>query len=287
MILFEERAATVLYKVLTTLTNPKKFLLPLNICPIVPDTFLKANIDFEFIDINLETLCMDEDLALDKIKNDDTIDGVLFVKTFGIEFDSEPFYQTIKQINPDIFIIDDMCPCIQRFDYDIENSYADMALFSSGYSKYVDIGYGGYCFLKDENFSNIFEDMGKTKEFLEYKNTLQTQIPLMEKHKEALNSIYRANLPKELHLGEQFNGWRFSILVDNKEKILEEIFKIEGLFASSHYPQVDYNYKDNPIQNSNAQKVHNKIINLFNDFRFDKEKAYQVVDIINNILNKG
>jgi dTDP-4-amino-4,6-dideoxygalactose transaminase len=285
MVLFEDRAATVLYKVLTSLQNPKKFLLPLNICPIVPDTFLKANIDFEFIDINLETLCMDDKLALEKIKNDETIGGVLFVKTFGIEFDIQPFYKKIKEINPTIFIIDDMCLCIQRFDYDIENSYANMALFSSGYSKFVDIGYGGYCFLKDKNFSNIFEDMSNSKEFLEYKNTLQTQIPLMEKHKEELNSIYRENLPKELHLGEKFYGWRFSILVDNKEKILEEIFKIEGLFASSHYPQVDYAYSKNPIQNSNAQMIHNKIVNLFNDFRFNKEKAYQIVAIINNNLN--
>jgi hypothetical protein len=52
----KREAATVLYKVLTNLPNKKRFLLPLNICPIVPDTFLKANIDFEFVDINLENI---------------------------------------------------------------------------------------------------------------------------------------------------------------------------------------------------------------------------------------
>ncbi|WP_252981536.1 hypothetical protein [Aliarcobacter butzleri] len=68
MIIFEDRAATVLYKTLKSLKNKNKFLLPLNICPIVPDTFIKANINFEFVDINLKTLCMDEDIVLEKIK---------------------------------------------------------------------------------------------------------------------------------------------------------------------------------------------------------------------------
>lgn len=287
MILFEDRASTVLYEVLTNLTQVKKFLLPLNICPIVPDTFKKANIEFEFIDINLETLCMDEELVLDKIKNDKEINGVLFVKTFGIELDCEEFFKEIKSIDKNIFIINDMCPSIQEFDYDINNSYSDLTLFSSGYSKYIDIGYGGYGFIKDDSFINIFKDKSNSSEFLEYKNKILTQIPIMQKHKEELNSIYANNLPKEIHLGEKFNNWRFSILVKNKEKILEEIFKIDGLFASSHYPQIDYDYVKNPVKNSNAKKIHDNIINLFNDFRFNTEKAYQVVDIINNNLIKG
>ena len=286
MILFEDRAASVLYNVLNSISN-KKFLLPLNVCPIVPDTFIRANKEFEFCDINLETLCMDENLILEKITQDKTIDGLLFVKTFGIEFDIQPLFKKIKSINKDIFIIDDMCPCIQEFDYDIESSYADMALFSSGYSKYVDIGYGGYGFLKDDKFKNIFEDKTEVKEFLEYKDEILKQIPLMKKHKEELNKIYQDNIPKHLHLGEKFNNWRFSILIKDKDKILEEIFKIDGLFASSHYPQVDFDYTPNPVKNSNTKKIHDEILNLFNDFRFTKEKAYQIVDIINRHINKG
>ena len=286
MILFEDRAATVLYNVLSNIKQ-KKFLLPLNVCPIVPDTFLRANKEFEFIDIDLETLCMDQDLAIQKIKSDATIDGLLFVKTFGIELDIQPFFKQIKEINQDIFIIDDMCPCRQRFDYDIENSYADMALFSSGYSKYVDIGYGGYGFLQDKKFNAIFQDKSTDKEFLKYKEIILEKTELMRKHKEELNTIYKTNIPKKCHLGEQFNDWRFSILVEHKDAILEEIFKVDGLFASSHYPQVDYEYVDNPMQNSNTKKIHDKIVNLFNDFRFTKEKAYQVVDIINKYINKG
>jgi dTDP-4-amino-4,6-dideoxygalactose transaminase len=284
MILFEDRAATVLYEVLKKLPHPKKFLLPLNVCPIVPDTFIKANIKFDFIDINVNTLCMDFDLIFDKIKNDQEVDGILFVKTFGIDLDTTDLYQQIKSINQNIFIIDDCCPCIQNFNYDIKSSYADMALFSSGYSKYVDIGYGGYGFLKDNKFNHIFINKNKDPDFLEYKVKIQTDIQQMNKHKATLNTIYQSNLPKEIQLGDKFNTWRFSILVDNKEEILKKIFEIDGLFASSHYPQVDFDYSSHPIKNSNTQKVHTKIINLFNDFRFTEEKAYKVVDIINRNL---
>ena len=287
MIIFEDRAATVLYQVLSTLNKAKKFLLPLNVCPIVPDTFIKVNIDFDFIDINLETLCMDENLIINKLQNDKNIGGILFVKTFGIKLNTNSLYKKIKSINSQIFIIDDLCPCVQDFSYDIENSYADMALFSSGYAKYVDIGYGGFGYLKDEKFRSFFTDRSKDNVFLEYQSKIQKNIELMHRHKAELNSIYRSNLSRDIQLGEKFNNWRFSLLVDDKETILQRIFETKGLFASSHYPQVDYNYRSRPIKNSNTKKIHDKIINLFNDFRFTKEQAFKTVEVINNSLTKG
>jgi dTDP-4-amino-4,6-dideoxygalactose transaminase len=283
MILYKDRAATVLYEVLKQIPQTK-FLLPLNICPIVPDTFLKANKQFEFIDINLENLCMDQNIALQRLKKDSTIDGLLFVKTFGIEFDIEPFYKQVKEFNENIFIIDDMCPCIQSFSIDIKNSYADLALYSSGYSKFVDIGYGGYGFIKDNKFRNIFDGETNTKEFIEYKNEILKQIPLMKQHKKELNNLYKKGIDKKYHLGEKYNNWRFSILVNNKDEILKKIFETDELFASSHYPQIDFSYVQNPLQNTNTNQIHSQIINLFNDFRYDKTKAQQTIDIINRYI---
>ena len=285
MILFNDRASNVLYDVLSN-TAQKKFLLPLNVCPIVPDTFLKAKKEFIFIDIDMDTLCMDTDLIKSKLIEDNTIDGLLFVHTFGIDLDMHSFFKEIKNIKENIFIIDDLCPSIQRFDYDIEKSYVDLALFSSGYSKFIDIGYGGYGFVKQERFGKTFMDYSKDKEFCIYKEKIISKIPDMKKHKKLLNSIYEEKIPKELHLGSRFNMWRFSILIDNKEQVLKEIFKEEGLFASSHYPQVDFNYVNNPAKNSNTKKIHDKIVNLFNDFRYDEEKAYKTAEIVSKYAKK-
>jgi|SaaInlStandDraft_4_1057021.scaffolds.fasta_scaffold08176_2 dTDP-4-amino-4,6-dideoxygalactose transaminase len=284
MILFRDRASTVLYDVLMTLNKSIKFLLPLNICPIVPDTFIKAKIEFEFVDIDIDTLCMDEGLALEAIKNDSSIGGILFVKTFGIEIDSEVFYKKIKQINRDIFIIDDQCLSMQNFDFDIDSSFASLTLFSTGYSKYVDIGYGGFGFLKDSHFKGFFQDNGNSKSFLNYQVDVKEKIPLMQKHKAKLNTIYQKGIPSNLHLGKAFENWRFSILIDNKDNLLKAIFQEEDLFASSHYAPIDHKYTDNPIQDSNAHKISSKIVNLFNDFRFTEEKAMNVVRVIDNFL---
>mgnify|MGYP006417011081 CR=1 FL=1 len=210
MILFEDRASTVLYKVLSVIEN-KKFLLPLNICPIVPDTLIKANKEFEFIDISLDTLCMSQNKALKKIQDDNSIDGILFVKTFGIEFNIQPFYKKIKEINNNVFIIDDMCLCAPKFDYDIENSYADMSIFSSGYSKYVDIGYGGYGFIEDKKFRKNFQDTSKNKYFLEYKKTIIDRMKPIKMHKDELNCIYKVNIPRKYHweMSLRIGGFHF------------------------------------------------------------------------------
>ena len=284
MILFRDRASTILYEFLKTLNKNTKFLLPLNICPVVPDTFLKANIKFEFIDININTLCMDECLVLNAIKKDSSIGGVLFVKTFGVESDSEIFFNKIKNYNSNIIIIDDQCPSIQNLNFNINESSASLALFSSGYSKYVDIGYGGFGFLKDSEFKNIFQDDSKCQVFLEYQIDIKNKIPLIKEHKEKLNSIYKNGIPNNFHLGDAFNNWRFSILIDNKDKLLEEIFKEEGLFASSHFQAIDREFLDNPVQSSNAHIISSRIVNLFNDFRFTEEKAIKTVEIVNKFI---
>ena len=89
-----------------------------------------------------------------------------------------------------------------------------------------------------------------------------------------------------MHLGREFENWRFSILVDDKDVLLKKIFQEDKLFASGHYVPIDDKYVDNPIQDSNSHKVANRIVNLFNDFRFTEEMAIRVVEVINNFYKK-
>lgn len=55
MIKVEKRASTVLYKFLISNCRGYSFILPANVCPVVPLTFIKANIDFVFVDIGFLT----------------------------------------------------------------------------------------------------------------------------------------------------------------------------------------------------------------------------------------
>jgi hypothetical protein len=318
MILFESRASIILFNVLNSLSIKGKVLLPLNICPIVPSILLKLKVDFDFIDIDNKTLCMDEYETLEKLKIDSSISIIIFVHTFGIEINKDDFFKKIKKINEEIFIIDDRCLMIPDFDIDIEENLSDLIIYSTGYSKYVDISWGGFAFLKNKytyektslefnekdlnDFSSQIQKAINTESFFHYKDTswlgsnislykkfdeyksiIENKTRLMKRQKERLNKIYSENLPKDIFLGKEFNNWRFSILVKNKEELLDNIFK-ENLFASSHYKEVEFMFKKEYKKESNARKIHKNIVNLFNDFRYDEEKAYKTVEIINKCI---
>jgi dTDP-4-amino-4,6-dideoxygalactose transaminase len=323
VVLFEVRASVVLYNILRSLVkygHIKKdsiFLLPLNICPIVPAIFLKAGVKFDFIDISLKTLCIDEGVLLEKINKNKNIKGVLFVKSYGTNYDASNLFIEIKKIDDNIFIIDDSCLKKPDFDYDIEQSQADLIIFSTGYSKYVDIGWGGFGFLKDSYkydkqhmlFSNsdlmqltkqmnssilhgksfyyvdnnwLGSDTHLYNSFTEYAKYIKNILPKVTKHKELINDIYKKELNYKVQMKEEFSNWRFLIFVNNKEHMLKKIFKA-GLFASSHYKDIGAmygcNYKD---KYTNAKYSHSGIINLFNDFRFSKKNAYKISKLINN-----
>ena len=59
MIVFETRASAILYNLLLSLEDPRPFLLPANVCPIVPLTFRKAGRPFCFVDIGGPDLSLD------------------------------------------------------------------------------------------------------------------------------------------------------------------------------------------------------------------------------------
>lgn len=311
MIKLENRASVVLYNFLTSNRFQKPFLLPANVCPIVPSTFLKAEVDFEFVDID-ESYSINQSSVLELLSTQ-RYSGVLFVHSYGKLYDVDLFFNSIKIIAPVSCIIDDRClcePCLSMSAIGI----SDLVLFSTGYSKYVDMSMGGWGYLNDRfrynssqleynkhDFSNL---MVKFKNCLalncqfKYTNTswldtskfsmseeqfftkVNEKLLYVKKHKEQLNCIYSNNLPTEIQYPSEFNNWRFNIAINKREKILTAIFNAD-LFAGTNYPSVAYMYKG---QNAiNAMKEGKRIINLFNDFRFDEEKAFKICKIINSI----
>jgi dTDP-4-amino-4,6-dideoxygalactose transaminase len=315
--ILEIRASTIIYNLLQTIEKNKKFLLPSNVCPILPLVFYKAKYNFEFVDISPKTLCMDENLAIAKLTTfPDDYAGIIFVRTYGVLGSFEEFFKKIKEINPQIIIVDDKCLAPPDFKKP-KKTYSDMVLFSTGYGKYADIGFGGFCYLKrwfnynsiKLNFNKMdLEDISQKykstiaekrnfiysdSEWLdtsdpkiawaEYNKKVSVKLTTIKKTKNKINKIYSENLPKEIQLPQKFQNWRFNILVPNKEEILKKIFT-ESLFASSHYSSLDGIFSNgySPV----AENISNHIINLFNDEYFSETKALKVAKIINSLLFK-
>ncbi len=143
------RASTILYDLLVGMQDRGTFLLPANICSIVPLTFLKAGTPFEFVDISPETLHMDLEQVQAVLRPHKTAyAGLLYSHTYGGPATPTAQLSELKLQHPDLFIIDDRCLCVPELEPD-PFSAASVILYSTGYAKIVDLGYGGYAFLQD------------------------------------------------------------------------------------------------------------------------------------------
>ena len=304
------RASNILYLFLKNLNKKNiSFIIPGNICPIVPAIFIKAKVKFEFIDIDLKTFEINLEILKDKINSKKNY-GILWLSGYGRCKNNNHIFKFIKEVNPDNVIIDDRCLSIPKIIS--KNKFVDLILYSTGYSKFVDLGYGGYAYskipirtinanydisnlndlLKNFNYSilknkkidnkiiktnwiNLENNINEYNYFKQIRDIL----PKIKKHKKKINNIYFKNLPNDILIKEEYNNWRFNIMVKNKQKLLNKIFS-NNLFASSHY------YPSNELFDSinlpNVKVVYESIINLFNDFRFNEDKAYMISNIINN-----
>ena len=302
------RASAILHNLLVTHADSSPWLLPANICPIVPVTFFKARVPFEFVDISPATLHIDLDQVERRIRKGG-FGGLLYAHTYGELSAPLDFFYAIKSLNPNLLILDDRCLCIP--DLEPPHTMSDIVLYSTGYAKIAELGFGGYAFLRDDleyrSVSLPFNPAHHAVIEKKYKRAIQRrekfiyhdcdwlqidppfsawydyslQIETRKKasliQRELLNRIYESSLPKEIQLPFSYQTWRFSIRVKNKSQILSAIFDA-GLFASSHYASLAGVMADGSAPY--AESLADEVVNLFNDEHFDEEKAQKICDII-------
>ena len=303
------RASAILYSLLVQRTDKSPWLLPANICPIVPLTFMKARVPFELVDISPDTLHMDLEQA-EGLARTRQFGGLLYAHTYGESSTPNGFFAAIKQISPELLTIDDRCLCIPSLKPDPFN-HADVQLYSTGYAKIVELSSGGYAFLREELdyvpaqlpfHPRDHEELEKaykvslnqrTSFFYRDSDWLETgtPVPAWDKYLEriekklmqsleqriSLNQIYTSLLPEEIQLPGGFQTWRFNIRVKDKQRILDRIFSA-GLFASSHYASLAGIMTDGEAPH--AERLADSVINLFNDHHFTADQAEHVCKVI-------
>jgi len=303
------RASAILFNVLNAQTNNNPWLMPANICPIVPLTFFKAGILFEFVDISAETLHMDLEQAEGRLKRN-PYGGLLYAHTYGEQSTPVDFFQRVKSQYPDLLLVDDRCLCIPDLD-PLQDMFADVVLYSTGYAKIVELNFGGYAFLKNgtpyqpkplsyksqayEEIENGYKDAVQNRVPYAYKDSdwLQTEAGLPAwydyrqqiksgleaslKQRTALNIIYANRLPAKIQLPVDYQNWRFNVRLNNKEHVLKSIFSAD-LFASSHYASLAGIMA--PGECPQTESLAGEIINLFNNHYFIVQQAEEVCAII-------
>ena len=308
-ILQAPRASTILYSILIANQEKRPWLLPANICPIVPITFLKAHVPFRFVDISARTLHMDLDQAEALIKRR-KFGGLLYAHTYGEASTPNDFFESVKKSYPEFTTLDDRCLCIPDLQADPADK-ANVQLYSTGYAKIVELNFGGYAFVYDdidyqpahlafhpkyyENIEASYKHAIAQQVKFVYQDSdwLDTESPVLPwdiyrqriemnlaqslEQRASLNQIYANMLPEELQLPGEFQTWRFHIRVKNRQHILDRIFS-SGLFASSHYASLADIMGDDEAPC--AEDLAESVINLFNDHHFTPDQAERVCKII-------
>lgn len=309
---FEARGCSVLYNLFRSLDGEGSFLLPANVCPIVPATFVKARRAFTLVDIAEPDLTIDRNRCLSFLKKPSKpYAGLLFVRTYGTNQDEDDFFLSLKQVQPDLIIIDDKCLCRPDPDGINLSRVADVTLFSTGHAKYVDLDYGGFAFVEqgvkyqpqESEYSGtamhaltkqyktavdqcaFFQSAGEAWLDLsqpalpwnDYKDQVDAALKNADEHKESINAIYHRALPDEIQLANRFQGWRFNIRVPESERLVARLFESQ-LFASRHYPPLMSlsSNEDFPI----AKRLHENVVNLFNDRNYDSNMAGRTAELV-------
>jgi hypothetical protein len=305
------RATTILYDLLAARPQWRPWLLPANICPIVPVAFLKAGVPFEFVDIATETLAMDTGQALARLAREE-LGGILYSHGYGDESTPDAFFGEVKALRPEMLVVDDRCLCVPETSP--RATSADVLLYSTGYSKVVDFGSGGYAFLRepvpyravslpfesrdlealtasykqatvDDPFvyrdADWLESAPPAESWKDYARRIDSALPAALAQRRAVNAVYAERIPEALQLPGRYQLWRFNLRTRRRQEALDALFAA-GLFASSHYRSLAGVM--GPGSAPRAQALGREVVNLFNDHRFSPERAGEACAVLRGVL---
>lgn len=272
---FSYRANRILYNFIKSNGIKGDVIIPANLCHSVVDTLLFAGLNLSVVDISKETLCADESQVLERVAEASML---IFVHTYGVESACPEWFSDVRRLNSNIAIVDDRCLCLPQLS--LNESTADLVLYSCCSKKQVDLGIGGIGHVSDrwkyEDNSVACNPVLTNDSWTPDYHLIERRAFEVIKHKASLNEVYSKSLPAEFQLKDGFQQWRFNIVVPHKEKVLQRIFDA-GLFASSHYKPLSVSC---PV----ATDLQMQVINLFNDFYYSIDQARQTCEIINRVI---
>ena len=139
------RANKILYNFIQVNHITGKVILPANICTDVVHTLRYAGLDLLFVDIQADNLCVNQESVL-QLASDASM--LLFVHTYGVEDDFYEFFAQVKEANPNIIIVDDKCLCMP--DLNVDESPADLVLYTTGAKKMVELDGGAIGYIANQ-----------------------------------------------------------------------------------------------------------------------------------------
>ena len=314
--IFGSRASSILYNWLISNDVSGEVLMAANICETVPGTYYKAGIKLNFCDIDFKTFQPDSQQIEDYLTRNRKINILHYNHTYGCIMPNEKeFLKSLKEKFPNLIIIEDRCLSIP--DLEIPEVESHLVLYSTGNTKFINIGFGGFAFTSDEWKYEHEQVCFLEKDLLAFENhvrcchnnalsidysiigsnwispdlvmddgeyfkKIKIEYEKSLVHKMKINEIYN-NFLTFCSMGNEYQNWRYNILVKNKEYCVRKLFE-NGLFASSHYKSLGSGYFTQQ-KYSVCDWLESHVINLFNDFCYDADKAYNTAMLLCDIAD--
>jgi len=140
-LIYTGRGSSALYGLLISIpVRNRKILLPVNICEIVIPVMQLAGFSPVFYDVNPDT----GNSGLENIKAKYTGEEavLLAVHNFGVPLEIDLIFEWAKE--NEIFLIEDVCNALGATCKNLPlGNWGDAAIYSFGYSKIVELGFGG------------------------------------------------------------------------------------------------------------------------------------------------
>jgi hypothetical protein len=316
LIVRARRASAILFRLARAMPTPGVFLMPANVCHVVPLTVRRAGHGIRLVDIAEPELDIDRQ-RVREIARDPLVRGVVYVHPYGACQEVVSFFGELKSLRPELLLVDDRCLCRPEVEGPAPTTAADATLYSTGCGKYLDLDGGGFAFLREgvryrpgrERFSppaardlerrfrsaldcrrafrggrGAWLDLrGAPDSWPAYRNRISEKLPAVDEHKRRLNAIYNAHLATAC-LPDPYHAWRFQVRLPRAGAALAEIVAT-GLFASRHYASLGGVLF--PGRYSVAERLAADVLNLFNDHHFDEEQAARAASLVYRHLAVG
>lgn len=318
-----KRAATILFGLARAKPDFEGvYLVPANACPVVPMAIIKAGRNVEFIDIDNFAHSMKvndlEHRLIDRTKT--PVAGVVFIRPYGAIDRNTVDFSRLRNLSPTTLLVDDRCAAIPEVDkMSLVKTGADVYLYSTGYGKYVDLGYGGFAHMEAE--VNYISDQvdnsgfmaanyqvldGLCKTHLQDEAPRQLDLSLVKRspwldmsplatswseYKDHINAA-REKVATQKSLADQiyykiipnriFLGAQFN---DWRHQILvdrkEELLR--AIFEKKLFASGHYNTSARIFgagEFPNSDRLYSRVINLFNDLYIKEQQIIEVAETV-------
>jgi len=272
-------------------------VVPVNVCPLVAWTARVAGREVVFADLDPVTLDMRRPVCPSPPA------ALVYVRPYGATLSRHEVFAGWRAAWPATLIVDDACLAVPELDADACEPDADMTLFSTGHSKSVALGAGGYAWCSDRAQACLSQPLVRTMtrelrtgchrwtpdgpveelvcagapgpDWPAYADRIRREHALQKAHRDRLNAVYASGLLAASCLAPAYRNWRFHVFVKDPATAIATL-QAHRLFASRHFVPLSSDRERYP----HAWHCSDHVINLFNDRSYTSEMGLRTCEVL-------